>query len=1174
MFSLMYAAARYVVSGFTKKEPDLDEIIDRFNKEFVNSAPEEPTTPVEFNLSGCFHQNGVVTAVNNEILIIDNVYVCSLANCPDEAINVGARVKYLAYQKTPKDEIKVRRVVSLLDTSWDAVEQEIERINGRQAENQLIKKVVVAKVIKREGRNVFLEPMNIMINLDSVDSNFVPYVGDWASIECFVQLDEESPDLTGSILEVERIHPLRSSLKVGIITEYDAKKGSGVVGNDTVFSKLACEAGYMPSVGDKVAADSIESDQGKYTWRCLSVVPITKTADTNDLKNSDADIKDQEELALLLQEKNGIYIDKDLNFTLDISEQKTLAVCVVNTGDISQFFSRGIFISKKSQSQLSLLSPNTDEKTILGPGEKMTFVFNCQAKFVGFSEELFIFCFKGFKIGRQFKINVNSKKWTNNPPEVVQGSKKLLAVVTPNDHDQENFVPGVRPFQPPRFITVRSQRFNAPQRLWNDVLCIVNRGKTQVEAEVMLSQTIPCLMEGLTIENYTTRFHALLYLEEISMAIDIQRYDMSNASMRHASEFLALKVPGLVEKRPSLIIGDRAVISFRWDSSKGNTKYEGWIHKITSNEIFLQFNPRFHETYNGEDCQVSFRSSNSGINRCHNAIELAVTHLTKEILFPTLVTEKEPQIILEEVGETKDESMNKKINENANSPSNGVEETQETLNELYLKKRKLKWFNKSLNIYQKNAVRNILLGVARPLPYVIFGPPGTGKTITLCETILQILTTLPESRLLIATPSNSSANLIAEKLIASGALKPGDLVRLIANHCLMDDSIPEELLPYCATANLAAEHSVRNRYDWHEGQNASFKVKCTTSVLGRHRITVGTCVALGILYNMGFPRGHFSHILVDEAGQATEPEIMIPLTFVHADYGQIILAGDPMQLGPMVNSKYATYLGLAESFLVRLLQQFPYQRDPEGFENGYDPRLVTKLMINYRSLPEILELPNELFYDSDLISNVDPLNSPEAKFLESIKDAVPVRTSGITPAIVFHGVNGENRQDEDSPSWYNAAEATQVYLYLLKLYSFGLTGDDIGIISPYQKQVKRIRDLLIELNVALPKVGSVEEFQGQERKIIIVSCVRSGQDHVKNDIKHALGFVASPMRLNVAITRARALLVILGNPTLLGQDPYWRRVLEYCVERDCYTGCNYGAVLKNQDNGGGWFSDN
>ena len=173
-------------------------------------------------------------------------------------------------------------------------------------------------------------------------------------------------------------------------------------------------------------------------------------------------------------------------------------------------------------------------------------------------------------------------------------------------------------------------------------------------------------------------------------------------------------------------------------------------------------------------------------------------------------------------------------------------------------------------------------------------------------------------------------------------------------------------MPYCATAELADETTIEKlKYN-----EAGPKFNCTMSVLGRHRITIGTCVGLGILNNMGFPRGHFSHILVDEAGQATEPEIMIPLNFIHSDYGQVILSGDPLQLGPVVESGIAKNFGLDESFLSRLLRHFPYQKDSNGFETCYDPRLVTKLLINYRSLPEILELSSSLFYDSELKAQV------------------------------------------------------------------------------------------------------------------------------------------------------------------------------------------------------------
>lgn len=195
-------------------------------------------------------------------------------------------------------------------------------------------------------------------------------------------------------------------------------------------------------------------------------------------------------------------------------------------------------------------------------------------------------------------------------------------------------------------------------------------------------------------------------------------------------------------------------------------------------------------------------------------------------------------------------------------------------------------------------------------------------------------------------------------------------MRLIARHCLNSDLIPDKLLPYCATAELA-EEGTREHPEYNEGGPI---LNCSMSILGRHRITIGTCSALGILYNMGFSHGHFTHVLVDEAGQATEPEIMIPLNFIHSGKGQVVLAGDPMQLGPVVQSKVAEYFRFGESFLSRLLEQFPYQKDPEGFGTAYDPRLITKLVMNYRSLPEILDLPNSLFYDSELQAQVCIIN--------------------------------------------------------------------------------------------------------------------------------------------------------------------------------------------------------
>lgn len=223
-------------------------------------------------------------------------------------------------------------------------------------------------------------------------------------------------------------------------------------------------------------------------------------------------------------------------------------------------------------------------------------------------------------------------------------------------------------------------------------------------------------------------------------------------------------------------------------------------------------------------------------------------------------------------------------------------------------KLKLEWFDKSLNYYQKEAIRNILLGLARPLPYFIFGPPGTGKTVTLVETILQLLKLMPDVRILVGAPSNSAADIVAIRLIDSGGLKPGDLVRFVSYKSVVGNTIPVKLVPYSATGDLAKEgthsktHTVLSS-GLTLGKCFFARIYCvyyyllletagvSSSVLGRHRVTVSTCSNLGYLYNMGFPKGHFTHIVIDEAGHLIEPEAMIPLAFLDVNSGQAILAG-------------------------------------------------------------------------------------------------------------------------------------------------------------------------------------------------------------------------------------------------------------------------------------------
>jgi len=447
----------------------------------------------------------------------------------------------------------------------------------------------------------------------------------------------------------------------------------------------------------------------------------------------------------------------------------------------------------------------------------------------------------------------------------------------------------------------------------------------------------------------------------------------------------------------------------------------------------------------------------------------------------------------------------------------------------------VRWVNNKLNPEQQSAVLRILSGEARPLPYVIYGPPGTGKTVTLVESILQIFLLRPDARILVATPSNSSADLIAERLHASGKIRFGDLARLNAFQRSIE-SVPEKIRPYCFVNDELED----------------------LEKAARHKIMVSTCATAGGLYKLELRHGHFTHVLIDEAGHTTEPECLVPLGLVHSDSGQIVLAGDPKQLGPVLQSSLAKLYGLEESLLERLTLSKLYQRNEARFRDhgNYDPALLTKLVRNYRSHPDILSLPSRLFYDDEL--KPCAAESVMKRFLGS--ELLPTRNH----PVVFHGIRGHNVQENDCPSWFNPQEAWQVVMYLQKLLRAGTPPGDIGIIAPYRKQVSKVKELIatLELDASEVRVGSVEEFQGQERSVILMTTVRSCGDHTQSDVAHGLGFLRSEKRFNVAVTRAQSLLVVVGDPHVLAADNTWRQFLIHVIQIGGYKGCDLPLGLE------------
>jgi len=149
--------------------------------------------------------------------------------------------------------------------------------------------------------------------------------------------------------------------------------------------------------------------------------------------------------------------------------------------------------------------------------------------------------------------------------------------------------------------------------------------------------------------------------------------------------------------------------------------------------------------------------------------------------------------------------------------------------------------------------------------------------------------------------------------------------------------------------------------------------------------------------------------------------------------------------------------------------------------------------------------------------------------------------------IVFHALFGKDDREASSPSFFNIDEVTQVKAYIETLRAdrnFPIADKEIGVIAPYNAQCRKIRAALKAVAGDV-QVGSVEEFQGQERRVIIISTVRSSREFVQYDLKHTLGFVANPRRFNVAVTRAKALLIVVGDPSVLSLDPLWRSFLNY-----------------------------
>ncbi|XP_029951705.1 RNA helicase Mov10l1 [Salarias fasciatus] len=990
----------------------------------------------------------------------------------------------------------------------------------------------------------------------SLTEGYEPMKGDWVQAKYFV-------NPTQWTTHASSVAPLRYC-RVDEVPVTSVFGKNGVV-NDSVFftmDSLLLPANYQPLLGDLVNVVILESKQSLYCWRALCMSPC-KTSSVNGT------VTRQLKTEYTSENKGGLEVTDYGQFgDLMIGDRRELVFWIQNKGSEVHRLQYCDFAGWDSEEQFALVAvngaepprerknsshgngchpsttkieagdKNTDMKqqaacstegrrqqkeVDIPPGERVSIVLSCQAKSLGSCTELLVLHFTSFTIERRLEVTVGSESENLLQPSLPYTPSETRPASTLPSHVLTVTAPqGMKRLKNrrlPNFLP----KYSVPQAL-----------RDCVEADTDVLVVEPRLGEVLSPSNLASRFSTLLWLEELHVEKEVKEFTIYGAVLRKGAGYLHLTVHGLTEGRPNLNLADRLLLKKQL-ADGAVIEYVCYVMEINEEEVSLRVNSDFERAYLGEPLDVEFCVNRLTMRRCHYALAQA-QHFV-DILFPSRVILQKPQWTgkwADELDQTQaaGKEVSSAENGNGSSVSIDMESKSTQTKDGKLASRAIPseghFFNPELNPAQREAVKRILEGECRPTPYVLFGPPGTGKTITLIEAILQVYHFLPSSRVLVCTPSNSAADLIAIRLHESGFLHAASLARINAT-CRHLESIPEVLRTY-SNAGEDVHH-------------AAF-----------HRIVVSTCSSAGMLSTIGLQVGHFTHIFLDEAGQATEPESLIPVGLVSEKNGQVVLAGDPRQLGPVVKSACAEAFGLGVSLLERLMANPLYSRQ----DWGYNPKLVTKLIYNYRSHETLLTLPSKLFYQGELC-----FKAPK-EITDSLSQWKNLPKKGFP--LLFHGVRGTEMREGKNPSRFNPPEAVQVMLYCCqlakKLYK-PVSVSDIGIISPYRKQCEKIRVLLSSVGLLNVKVGSVEEFQGQEFLVIILSTVRSNESELSDDLQSTIGFLANPKRFNVAITRSKALLIVVGNPHILIRDPCFSALLHYTFENGAYLGCDPPLSLRS-----------
>lgn len=462
-----------------------------------------------------------------------------------------------------------------------------------------------------------------------------------------------------------------------------------------------------------------------------------------------------------------------------------------------------------------------------------------------------------------------------------------------------------------------------------------------------------------------------------------------------------------------------------------------------------------------------------------------------------------------------------------------------------------------LNPTQERAVNEVLW--AKDVA-IVHGPPGTGKTTTLVEAINETL--MRESQVLVCAQSNMAVDWISEKLVDRGinVLRIGNPTRV--NDKMLGFTYERRFESHADYPQLWAirkairelrknrkkgSENYHQKMDRLKSRAAEIELRINAELFGEARVIA--CTLVGSAHHL-LEGMKFGTLFIDEAAQALEAACWIPMKRA----SRVILAGDHCQLPPTVKSIAALRAGLGKTLMERIAEN--------------KPEVVTLLKIQYRMNDEIMRFSSDWFYGGKVesapqikyrsvldydhpITWIDTSNEENQITIEgedAPEDSAST-SSSVSAANLNSDLNFKEQFVGESFGRINKAEAELTLLtlaeYFTKIGKQRVLEEriDVGIISPYRAQVQYLKKLIKKYEFFKPyrrliSVNTVDGFQGQERDVILISLVRSNDEG-------QIGFLKDLRRMNVAMTRARMKLIILGNKDTMTKHPFYKKLWEY-----------------------------